>query len=327
LADNEFMAEYRAAIARYTEADFEAFFSLAEITDSELRALGKDFLGAAGSLFLSHIERQRAQLPRGETIKHLNKAKKASRALAKNLTSALQDRSVVGSLTELAPSIRSAYPTDADKSKDSYKILDAIFPLASKGQGFRYEGLAQALMMLSQCIDAIEDEAIKKPDKGRSHAMRPWMILMVFYWIEATGTAPRSGHYDSEVSEYSSMAVAAFTATLQKLDPEISERLVVQALGAATQSLEKSPLEASLLMSAGFLHLIASGGAHSKPETLRACLGLPEGEFNAFADMSMANPDPADEQAILTREEFYETFKSSGLEKMLLQTSIEADDD
>lgn len=321
------MTEYRAAVARYTEADCEAFFSLAEITDPEMRALGKDFLGAAGSFFLSHIERQRAQLPRGDTIKHLKKAKKASRALAENLTEALQDRSVVGALTELTPSVKSAYPTDADKTKDSYKILGSIFPLASTGQGFRYEGLAQALMMLSQCIDAIEEAAIEKPDKGRSHALRPWMILMVFYWIEATGKAPRSGHYDSEVSEYSSMAVAAFTAALQKVDPEISERLVVQALGVATQSFEQSPLGASLLMSASFLHLIASGEAHSKPETLRACLGLPEDEFKAFADMSLAQPDPAGEQAILTREEFYETFKSSGLAKMLLQAAIEADDD
>lgn len=327
MADEEFMVRYREALSHYTEADFEEFFSLAEIDDPEMLLLGRDFLGSAGSIYLMQMADQPKRARRGETIKNLNKTRKAGRELAENLHRLLQDGAVVDALAELTPAIRAQYPTDEDQAKDSFKILDAIFPLSEKGKGFRYEGMSRALMVLAQCIDAIDETNIKKPDIGRSHALRGWMILLVAYWIEARCEAPRSGHYDPETAGYSSRAIAAFTKAAQTLDPEISERLIVQALGVASQSMMKSELEAAILLMRSFAALVPSDEAHSSADTLRRYMGMPEDAFTQFRNASLVIPEPGRETAIITKEEFYETFKSSGLEKMLLQSQVEKYDD
>ncbi|MGJ8624237.1 MAG: hypothetical protein ACSHW1_15885 [Yoonia sp.] len=327
LADLEFMANYHDAMARYAKADFDEFFLLADISDPEMRTLGMDFLGSAGAFYLMQMEQQSRRASRGEVLKSLTKTRKASRALAENLYDLLDNRNVIQALAELTPSIRARFSTDKEREKDSFKILDAIFPLSAKGKGFRYEGMAQALMILAQCIDAIEEVKIKKPDVGRSHAMRSWMIIMLMYWVEARHEIPRSGHYDSETASYSSQAIAALTKAAQTLDPEISERLIVQVLGVASASIDESELEGVIILMRCFVALVSSNEARSSPETLRRYLNMPEDAFTQFRNASLVTPEPGRETAIITKEEFYETFKSSGLEKILLQSQVEKDSD
>jgi len=327
MADVEFMEHYREALSRYTETDFEEFFVLAGIEDSEMVTLGIDFLGSAGSFYLMQMAAQSKRARRGETIKNLAKTKRASRELAENLYGLLKDPTVVHALAELTPAVRARYPTDEDHATDSYTILDAIFPLSEKGKGFRYEGMSRALMVLAQCIDAIDETKIKKPDIGRSHAMRSWMIIMLMYWVEARHEAPRSGHYDSETASYSSQAIAALTKVAQTLDPEISERLIVQVLGVASASIGESELEGAIILMRCFAALASSNEARSSPEALRRYMNMPEDAFTQFGDASLVTPEPGRETAIITKEEFYETFKSSGLEEILLQSQVEKDSD
>ena len=325
MADNEFMVHYRAALAIYSEEDWEAFFSNAGITDKTLQALGKDFLGVAGSIYLSHMARQSEQMRRTDALKHLKKSQKASLALAENLTLALRNKSIIDAMMKLAPSIRAEFPTKEDREKDSYQILDAIFPLSSKGKGFRYEGLARALEMLARSLNGITPEMIEKPDTGRSHALRPWMILVLYYWHYATGDLPSTGHYYSEVADYLSPSIDALTHMAEKLDSNLSQRLIVQALGTAAETFENNLLETTVLMSGSFVHLISSGEAQASIEAFSQCSGIPLANLDSMTKLKITDPDPDREKMIITPEEFSETFKSAELEKMLFPGSIETD--
>jgi hypothetical protein len=327
MADEEFITHYREAMARYGEADFGEFFSLAEIDDPETRSLGKDFIGAAGSFYLMQMNYQSKRASRGETIRLLRKTQKSSRAFAESLSELLQSPGVVSELAELTSALRGQYPTTADQEQDSYKILDSIFPLSANGKGFRYEGMAQALRVLAQCIEAVDEKEIKKPDTGRSSTLKGWMILMILYWVEVKGDVPRSGHYDSETAGYSSRAIAALTKAAQTLDPEISERLVVLALGAAIQSFNETDLEGTIILTRSFAALARSNEAQSPPDALRRYIGMPEDVYNKFTTETHAIPRAGKEAAIVTKEEFYETLKSSEFGKMLLQSQVEKNGD
>ena len=327
MADEEFMQHYREAMSRYSEADFGEFFSLAGIDDPEAQALGRDFIGAAGSTYLMQLRAQSKAASRSETLRRLRKTQKTSRAFAESLHELLQSRSVVSELAELTSTLRAQYPTPEDQDQDSYKILDAIFPLSANGKGFRYEGMARALMLLAQCIDAIDESEIEKPFVGRAFPLKGWMIMMTWYWIEVKGEAPRSGHYDRETASYSSSAIAALTKIGQTLDPAISERLLVQALGAAGQSLNEGWMESALIVTRSFAALSLSNEAQSTPDSLRRYIGMPQEAYDQFTSATFAIPPTGKEVAIVTKEEFYETLKSTELEKLLLQPQVEKPQD
>ena len=182
-------------------------------------------------------------------------------------------------------------------------------------------------MLLAQCIDAIDEGEIKKPVIGRALPLKGWMIMMMFYWIEVKGEAPRAGHYDRETAAYSSRAIAALTQIAQTLDPEISERLMVQALGAAGQSFKESELEGTMILTRGFVALALSSEAQSTPDALRRYIGMPEEAYDQFTNASYAIRPAGKEVATVTKEEFYETLKSTEFGKMLLQPQVEKGDD
>ncbi|NIY81002.1 MAG: hypothetical protein HWE33_14510 [Rhodobacteraceae bacterium] len=143
----------------------------------------------------------------------------------------------------------------------------------------------------------------------------------------ATGDLPSTGHYYSEVADYLSPSVDALTHMAEKLDPELSQRLIVQALGAATEAFLDNPLEPTILMSASFLHLVSSGEAHANTEALAECSGVPLNDLASLAQLQITDPDPNKEKAVMTREEFSETFRSSKMEKMLFPGLMERDRD
>lgn len=235
MPDNDFVSKYREALACYSDEDFETIFQLAGIEGQELQDLGKDFFGIAGAYYLTNIEEQSRQAPKTETLKHLARAQRSSRDLAENLSKALQERSMVSALTEASLAARTTYPDEDAQKRDSYKILNSIFPLAGDGSGFRYEGLNQALTVLADSIALVEAEAIKKPGRGRNHALRPWILIMCFYWMGAKGDIPTSGHYDAETADYDSPTVASLSHAARCLDPELSSRALVASLAPLTK--------------------------------------------------------------------------------------------
>jgi len=323
---SEFMPSYRNALARYTDTDFETFFDTAGIVEPNQRSLAVDFLGIAGAFYLRLRADQDQKAPRNETLKQLKRAQKASHELADSLAKALQDPSMIEAVMNASMAARQAYPDEQSKRRDSFQILDLIFPLSGTGQGFRYEGLARALNILAKSLSKVEADAIKKPDNGRVHALRPWCILMLVYWLDVFGEPPKTGHYDRETAEYSSAAIAGLAHAAQRLDSELSSRLIVKALGDAITSIQDNDLEGGLLLTVGFSELIASGEARSSKSTLLSFTGMPEDIFSKI--QSFPKPDESDgqERAIISKDEFFETLKSSDAGEMMFQALVEKDD-
>lgn len=57
-----------------------------------MRMIGKDMLGIAGAHYLTQLDQLAASNTRGETLKHLKRAQKASRDLADSLKHVMVDR-------------------------------------------------------------------------------------------------------------------------------------------------------------------------------------------------------------------------------------------
>lgn len=323
MPDIDFIQKYQEALACYSEEDFERIFNLAGIEGDELRTLGKDYLGMAGAFYLSMIERQTRHSQKSETLRHLAKAQRASRDLAEHLGKALQEPSMINALMEASLTARTAFPDDEAKNRDSYKILDSIFPLSGIGQGFRYEGLSHALAILAECIARVESDAIKKPARGRKTALRPWILLMYTYWHQAKGEPPRTGHYDAEIAEYDSPSMAALSLAAERLDPELTSRALASSIGPTSDAFANTLEEPLLLAAIGFAEIIAADVSVSSKDTLERHLGMPPG---FTANLSGVAPPPATstrENSIVSKEEFFETLKSSVPGQMLLQCLID----
>jgi hypothetical protein len=317
--DIDIVSKFREALACYSEADFEAIFTLGGIEGQELQDLGKDFLGIAGAFYLSAMERQARQGQKTETLKYLAKAQRASRDLADNLGKALQDRSMIGALMEASLAARTAYPDDDAKRRDSFKILNSIFPLSADGSGFRYEGLSHAMTILAECIALVEADAIEKPMRGRKHALRPWAMLMFLYWTHAKGDLPRGGHYDRETAEYGSPAMASLGFAAERLDPELTDRTLASLFGTVSDAFIDNLEEPLLLSSIGFSQIIAENASVSGGEALGRYLEMPPGYAEKMASMMLPSANPAAEKAIVSKEEFFETIDSTEAGKTLLQ--------
>ncbi|TCP38767.1 hypothetical protein [Rhodovulum marinum] len=253
-----FFDDYRRALASYSEETFAEFFRLARITDPHVQAIGKDYLGVAGAFYFSHMDRQAAAPSRTEALKKLSRAQRASHELADSLARAIADRSVFRELSDAGTAAGRELQDDASANSDTLEILSAIFPIKADGKGFRYDGLQKTLLTLANCLEQIEAEAIEKRRKGRGHALHPWLVLMNVYWIKATGETPSIGHYDREIGDYDSAAIAALSFAAEVLDSQISSRLVAKGMGAAHDSIMNTLLEMTVLL-AGFSLLVANG--------------------------------------------------------------------
>ncbi|KQB97390.1 hypothetical protein AL073_00045 [Loktanella sp. 1ANDIMAR09] len=325
MPDSDFVSKYREAITCYSDADFETIFERAGIEGQELQNLGKDFLGIAGALYLSAIERQSRQTARNETLKHLAHAQRSSRNLAESLSKALQDKSMIGALTEASLAARVAYPDEKSQELDSYKILDSIFPLSGTGKGFRYDGLNQALTILAECIALVEADAIEKPVRGRKHAMRPWMLLMFMYWVHAKNEPPRSGHYDPETAEYDSPAMASLALAAERLDPELTSRTLASIFGDMSKTFTAKPEEPAIIATIGFSEIIAAKASVSSSAALERYLEMPEGFIPAMqevTDSALPSQNSSSEKSIISKEEFFETLKSSNEGLILLRSMM-----
>jgi hypothetical protein len=327
VSDSDFVSKYREALACYSEEDFETIFQLAGIEGQELRNLGKDFLGIAGAFYLTSIEEQSQQAPKTETLKHLARAQRSSRDLAENLSKALQDHSMISALMEASLAARTTYPDEDSQKRDSYKILNSIFPFEVDGSGFRYEGLCHALTALADTIALVEAEAIRKPGRGRSHALRPWILMMCFYWVEVKGDIPTSGHYDAETADYDSPTVASLSHAARCLDPELSSRALVASFAQMTKVFGDTPQLPSMLLNVGFTHIICANASVSGSAAFERFAGMPEGYTVKMQEQIVSSADPTAEKSTISKEEFYETLKSSDEGLMLLRSLMAIQED
>lgn len=231
---------------------------------------------------------------------------------------------VHGVLLEAALDGREELRSTHGEDSDTYAILNAIFPLAGDGKGFRVEGFQHALEFLADRLAAIEDDSIAKRSKGRIYAMRPWMLLMVFYWHEAKGERPRIGHYQRDIGDYDSPAVAALSDALEQIDPEASSRGVVDALKQAEEAFDRDPTEPVVLLTFGLGPVVLAGEVVSTRETLARYLDMPPTLLESiWASGEGSKPLENRERSMVSKEEFFETLKSSEGGKILLRTLIE----
>jgi hypothetical protein len=245
---DEFVKNYRRAIACYTDNDFEEFFDIAEISDQSMRSIGKDMLGIAGAHYFTQLDQLAVAKTRGETVKHLKRAQKASRDLADSLKCVMIDRTASSALMDAGIAVGRELKNDPVANQDTLSILSAIFPIDVDGSGFREEGLQKTLIALADSLVAIQAGAIPKARRGRSHGLAPWLQVMCFYWAEATKSVPTIGHYYREIGDYKSTSLAALTFAAETLDHEISSSAVAEALPVALNTISENPVSPILLL-------------------------------------------------------------------------------
>jgi len=321
LSDN-FIDDYQRAIAFYGEHEFAEFFRLSSISDPHMQSIGKDFLGVAGGFYLSHMDRQEAAPTRSETLKQLSRAQRASRDLADSLSRAMADVSMSSALEGAGVEAGSALKSSTEPHNDTLAILSAIFPIEADGKGFRYEGFQKSLALIADSIGQIEADAIKKNKRGRGTALHPWLVLMCMYWTHAKRELPSMGHYIKEIGDYDSADIAALTFAAERLDKDISSRLIAQTLNSTLRALEDDFMEAILLMGVGFTEIITAGVSVSGKDALQKWLAMPQDITDELWASGCTTPDDPKEQARLSKEEFCETLKSSEGGRMLLQAAM-----
>lgn len=321
MSDN-FIDYYQRAIASYTEYDYAEFFRLSGIFDRHMQSIGKDFLGVAGGVYLSHIDRQEAAPTRSETIKQLSRAQRASRDLADSLSQAMADISLSSALAGAGSEAGRALKSSTEPHTDTLAILSAIFPVEADGKGFRYEGFQKSLALIADSIGQIEADAIKKNKRGRGIALHPWLVLMCMYWAEAKGELPRIGHYEKDIGDYDSADVAALTFAAERLDKELTGRLIVSTLNTTLRALESDFLEAIVLMGVGFTEIITAGVSVSGKDALQKWLAMPQDITDELWASGPTLPNDPKEHAKISKEEFRETLKSSEGGRMLLQAAM-----
>ena len=323
---NSFTDQYRRAIACYSEHDFDVFFDMAGIADPSMRMIGKDMLGIAGAHYLTQLDQLAASNTRGETLKHLKRAQKASRDLADSLRHVMVDRAASNALMDAGVTLGREMHSDPVANQDTLNILSAIFPIDGDGKGFREEGLQKTLIALADNLGAIEADAIPKARRGRGHGLAPWLQVMCFYWLEATKELPTIGHYYRETGDYASASLAALTFAAEKLDREISSSALAEGLPDALNTITENPLSPVVLLTVAVPQLVAAKAAQSDDATLANWLGAPP---EMLAQLGTAGPLGADTQretATVSKAEFFEILKSSESGKMLLQAPIAPDE-
>ena len=322
--NDQFIDDYKRAIASYSEDDFAEFFRLAGISDPDKQLIGKDFLGVAGAVYLSQIDMQTAAPTRSDTLKQLTRAQRASRELAESLSQAMTDVSMSSALENAGTQAGRALKSSPGAHKDSLAILSAIFPVEADGKGFRYDGFQKSLSILADCLDQIESDAIKKNKRGRGKALHPWLVLICMYWLEAKRQLPTTGHYDKEIGDYDSADIAALTFAAERIDKDISSRLIVKTLNTTIPAFESDDLESLLLLSVGFGAIFTAGVSVSGKEAMQKWLTMPDGITDELWASWPASPAEPRERAKMSKDEFHETLKSSDEGRMLLQALMAA---
>ncbi|PQO21990.1 hypothetical protein C2I36_15405 [Rhodobacteraceae bacterium WD3A24] len=320
----EFLDDYRRAAACYTEADFDAFFRLAQIDDEYLRSIGKDILCIAGALYFGERRLQEEQVPRRETMRRLNRAKRAAHALHENLVDALEDSSLVDAVSESGVEAIKNNAITRQNSPDTFEILRSIFPVDADGSGFRMDGLTNSLSILAESLDAIDDVMIHKRVRGRQRALDVWFSPMLFYWFPLKEDLPRTGHYDGEASTYGSADIGALTHAAQRLDDSVTERLIVKMVTELKGDFDNRLLEVSFLSSLGVCHLATSKvSTFASKEALAAVFGVPAEVLASLPREHATEGGKTSEASRLSREEFRETLKSSDDGILLLRSIMD----
>tara|TARA_R110002072_G_scaffold289309_1_gene456272 strand:+ start:156 stop:1136 length:981 start_codon:yes stop_codon:yes gene_type:complete len=317
-----FVDEYKRAIACYSEQDFTTFFDMAGIVEPSMRMIGKDMLGIAGAHYFTQLDQLAAANTRGETLKHLKRAQKASRDLADSLKHVMVDRAASTALMDAGVALGRDMKTDPAANQDTLSIMSAIFPIDVDGKGFREEGLQKTLIALADNLGSIEADAIPKARRGRGHGLAPWLEVMCFHWIEARKELPTIGHYYRETGDYASISLAALTFAAEKIDREISSSALAEGLPDALNALSENPLSPFVLISFAIPQIVASNAAQSDHTTLANWLGAPTEILEQLGLEGSLEPDAKRETATISKDEFFEMLNSSESGKMLLQAFI-----
>jgi hypothetical protein len=324
------LENYRTARSLYSSGDFAKFFELSGIEAKAQQGVFMDVLCAAGAAYLSEYNGQTKQLPKGKVLEELNRAQNASDELVKSLEALGKNSNILLTVSEAAVSQREDILSDYGKDSDTYQILGSIFPFDIAGNGFRQSGLQNSLKVLSKLLASIQTDQIQKTKRGRLETLKHWVSTVSIFWVLAKGALPTSGHYDQGTGDYDSPDVAALTFAIEKIDTNISSRLVAEALRWTSNQFRDGAMEAMLHYGAAMTILIGSGETYTHKENLKMFFqmaspgqGFSDAKFDEiWGSLQKQEPGGA-EQAYISKEQFHETLNSSDSGKMLLQAFVE----
>lgn len=325
------LENYRAARNRYTEEDFSTFFEMTGTEAPGQQTIFMDALSAAGASYLQDHALRQERLTKGEILKELRRVQKASDELASSLKTLGQRSNTMTMLSEAVISRQEEFLTEYGADSGTYKILSSIFPFDVKENGFRQGGLQNSLRVLSEALISIQAEQIPKTPKGRLVALENWVSTLAMVWAAAKGKLPAIGHYDQGIGDYDSADVAALTFAIEKIDPQVSSRLVAEALKITITQFNQYPMQAMLHYGAMMMLLIRSGETYTHKENLKMFFqmgasgqGLSDADFDELWGSLQERSDEKTEEEYVSKEQFSEALNSSESGKMLLQGFVEA---
>lgn len=327
---DEILGDYFAAANCYTAQTFDHFFELAQIEPLGQKLVFKDMLTAMGALYLNSMRDQKNTLSKGDQLSEISRAKKASANLAEAL-GILFNKSRLGfNLNEAALAKQHDLIEEYGENSDTYKIISSIFPFDKSAHGFRQTGLENTIAFIHSALGEIEAEQLENVERGRLTVLKPWVSSICFLWFLAKGKLPSIGHYDKEIGDYDSPDIAALVYAIEQIDPQVSSRIVVDAVKQAKSDIETDSPDSWLPYSLTMMLLLSTGETHTHKENLKMFLRLPNGGAilsdemfdQAWGSAQRGEPETT-EQSFISKEQFFETLISSKNGKLLLQREIE----
>ena len=327
---DELLSDYRNAASSYSEEAFERFFKLAKIENTAPQLVFKDMLAASGAFYIFSMRHQQKSLPKGDMLKELSRAKKASANLESSLKTILSNGGMWSHMSEAGLALHDDLIETHGKDSDTYKILSSIFPFDKDGHGFRQTGLENAISFLNTTLETITADQLRKSERGHLAALIPWVSAISVVWVLAKGDFPAIGHYDKEIGDYDSPDIAALVFVIEQIAPKVSSRMIVKAVVQAKLLYSQSPMEFWLHYSGAMFVLLGSGETHTHKENLKMFLRLPTGapaisdaDFDRIWGSMQNQSSQGIEQSFVSKEQFVETLISSKQGNQLLQGLME----
>ena len=315
IEENKFYLESRA---RYSEEQFDEFFRIARMTKPAVQMVAKDFLVAAGGLYLSEVADQETQLTRGELLKVFRRANRASAELASALSDMFDKAHFGSTLSGNIVSRREELIAEFGLKSDTYKILASIFPLEITDHGFRQTGLENSIEVLSRAIASIDTDQFERTRKNKIGRLTNWVSAFASFWFLAKGNLPTTGHYEKDFASRGSIPVDAMTYAICQLDADVSEHLVADAINATMNRIENDPIHLMLVNLGAVMLIVGSGVTYTPKNFLKAFLELrtgpgsvPQEIFDELWGSHNEEPSKNKEQSFASREQFSERLYSS----------------
>ncbi|MGH1457880.1 MAG: hypothetical protein ACRBBT_03165 [Paracoccaceae bacterium] len=304
---------YFEARGHYSDEHFEKFFEIAGMPEPVKQMIAKDMVIGAASYYLSELAIQEEKLTRGELLKAIKRASRASHELTTSLSDIFKSGPKASELTQHVLARREEIAAQFGTQSDTYQVLAAIFPFDKSGHGFRQTGLTNALELIHGAIEEIDTQQIARTRRNKIAPLTNWAANLCLFWFLTKGEFPTTGHYEKEFAARGSIPVDAMLHMITQIDPDISEHLMADAINAAMRQIAEEPANVFLTHMVTVNAILSSAATYAPKRYWHMFLELPGGkgsvpqdQFDALWGSAARQPETNGEQAYVSKEQFAE---------------------